>query len=274
VQVAGYPERMRRREGGQATIEWTALVLIVALVLSGLGFVAIRAGAFRLGDAIIDAIVCAAGDGCPNALEDAYGDELASTLRRYAPNIAYERRSAQLPIDFRRCREVACSNGSDRAAEIDESGAGLRVTAYTRVVDRRGKGGELYLQYWLYFPESFTAGIGRKLGHFSDRWPGYHPDDWEGYQVRVARDGAVSARATAHGGYSGSGWGAWTGWYRVAGGSHAGRLVAGPSAERRTSASSLRLVPLESLNGTDAYRFEISPPWQKDVYRDPESTVS
>jgi hypothetical protein len=265
---------MRRGEAGQATIEWTALVLVAALALSALGFVAVRAGAFGLGDAILDAIVCAAGDGCPNALEDAYGDELAGTVRRFAPNIAYERRSAQLPIDFRRCREVACSNGSDRAAAIDESGAGLRVTAYTRVVDRRREGGALYLQYWLYFPESVTAGIGRALGPLAHDWPGFHPDDWEGYQVRVAADGTVSARATAHGGYAGSGWGAWTGWYRVSGGSHAGQLVPRPAGERTTSASSLRLVPLESLNGTDSYRFAISPPWLKAVYRDPESASS
>jgi hypothetical protein len=265
---------VRRGEQGQATIEWTALVLIAAVALSAIGFVAVRAGALRLGDAILEAIICAAGDGCPKALEDAYGDELGSTVRRFAPNIAYERRSAQLPIDFRRCREVACSNGSDDAAAIDESSAGLPVTAYTRVVDRRGRDGTLYIQYWLYFPESFTAGIGRKLGPLSDRWPGYHPDDWEGYQVRIGPAGAVSARATAHGGYAGSGWGRWTGWYRVSGGSHAGRVVDEPAGERTTSASSLRLVPLESLNGTDSYRFTISPPWRKDVYADPEAVSS
>ena len=64
-------------------------MLIVALALAGVTFAATRAGAWGLGDSIVDAIVCAAGDGCPNAVEDAYGDRVASMVRRYAPNIAY-----------------------------------------------------------------------------------------------------------------------------------------------------------------------------------------
>jgi hypothetical protein len=269
---------MGRSEAGQATVEWTALVLAIALALGALGYVAARGASWRFGSEIFDAIVCAAGDGCPNALEDAYGEGLAEAVRRYAPSIAYERRSAQLPVDFRRCREPSCSNGSDRPAGIDESETGLPVTAFTRVMDRRGSGGPLYLQYWLYFPESFTAGIGRKLGPLADRWPGYHRDDWEGVQVRVAPGGAVTARATAHGGYRGGGgsrsWDGWSGWYRVSGGSHAGQLVTGAAGERTTSAERLRLVPLETLRATDLYRFEVLPPWQKAVYRDPEDVSS
>jgi hypothetical protein len=263
---------------GQATVEWTALVLLLALALLTVGFVVARSGARGLGGSILDAIVCAVGDGCPDALEDAYGEQVARSVRRYAPNIVYERRSAQLPVDFRRCRELDCSNGSDRAAPIDESEAGLAVTVFTRVVDRRNSSGSLYVQYWLYFPQSFTAGIGRKLGPFADRWPGFHRDDWEGYQVRVASTGEALARATAHGHYRSSehasGWGRSTGWYRISGGSHAGHLVAGPTGERTTPASSLRLLPLEGLSAADLYRFEISPPWRKVVYEDPESTAS
>jgi hypothetical protein len=137
---------MTRCGSGQATVEWTGLLLLVALSLVGLGYVATRSGAWQLGDAILHAIVCAVGEGCPHALEDAYGKELAKTVREYAPNIVYERRSAELPIDFRRCRELRCSNGSDRAAPIAESGLGLPVTAFTRVVDRRDTSGALYLQ--------------------------------------------------------------------------------------------------------------------------------
>jgi hypothetical protein len=267
-----------RSQGGQATVEWTAVVLVVALTLAGLGFLGARGSAFGLGDGILDAIVCAVGDGCPDALEDAYGNELAAAVRVNAPNIIYERRSAQLPIDFRRCRRVDCSNGADDAAEIAESSAGLPVTAFTRVVDRRREGGALYLQYWLYFPESFTGGIGRRLGVLADRWPGYHPDDWEGVQLRVARDGSISARASAHGKYTNrvgsEGWGRWTRWYRISGGSHAGHLVDRADGERTTRASSLRLVPLETMNGGDQYRFDVTPPWRKGVYSDPESAVS
>lgn len=247
-------------------------MLVVALALAGIGYAIARGTAWGLGKGLSDALICTAFDSCPNALEDAYGGEVAKVVRRHAPNIVYERSSAQLPIDFRRCRALACSNGSDLATVIDESEQGLPVTAFTHVVDRRPSGGSLYVQYWLYFPESFTAGIGRRLGPLAHRWPGYHRDDWEGVQVRVAPGGAVSARATAHGGYS-SGWAPWTGWYRVDGGSHAGHIVAGALGERTTAAPRLKLTPLERLDGTTE-RFAISPPWQKDVYEDPESSSS
>jgi hypothetical protein len=226
---------------------------------------------------VLDAILCAAFDGCPGALEDAYGEDLARKVRDYAPNIVYERRSAELPVDYRRCRDVSCSNGSDEPQAIAESAFDLPVTAFTRVIDRRSGGGAVYLQYWLYFPESFSGGIGRRLGPLKSHWPGFHKDDWEGYQVRIEGE-RVSARATAHGGYEGlkgsAGWGSWTGWYRVSGGSHAGHLVNGNTGERTTPSSSLRLVPLETLGGRDLEDFAISPPWRKDVYRDPESSGS
>jgi hypothetical protein len=266
---------MSRNEAGQSAVEWISVVLFVALVLAGLGYVARRLELWRLGDALIEAIACAAGGGCGDGSpEDAYGDGLARTLRRYVPNIVYERRSAQLPVDFRRCRTVDCANGADRPVPIRESDLGMPVTGFTHVIDRR-PGGALYLQYWFYFPESFSGGIGRPLGH---RWPGFHPDDWEGYQVRIAPGGGVLARATAHGEYKnfkhGTGWGPWTGWYRVSGGSHAGHLITGPTGERSTSASSVRLVPIELLRNTDVQHFEVSPPWQKVVYREPESDSS
>jgi hypothetical protein len=263
-----------RREGGQATVEWTALLLVLAMLFAGLAYAASRTEAWGVGEGIVHAIACGVGLGCddggPDALALAYGDETAKLVRRYAPNVAYEHRSAELPIDFRRCRKLECSNGPDDPREIDRSSAGLAVTAFTRVVDRRPAGGALYVQYWFYYPESFTAGIGRMFGH---RWPGYHPDDWEGYQVRVGPGGSVSARATAHGGYSG-GWNRWTGWYRVSGGSHAGQVAGVSAGERTTRSSDLALAPLERLGDLELQRFSILPPWRKDVYRDPESPIS
>jgi hypothetical protein len=268
---------MPRNGAAQATIEWVALLLFVTLAMGALGYLGTHTGAWRVGDSIVEAIVCAAGGDCPDQLEDAYGEELARAVRKFTPNIVYERASAQLPVDFRRCRKLECANGSDRAAPIDESEVGLPTTAFTRVIDRRGDGGGLYLQYWLYFPESFSAGIGRKLGPLASKWPGFHPDDWEGYQVRIA-SGHVSARATAHGGYKGlagaSGWSSWTGWYRISGGSHAGHLVTRPAGERTTPTGAIKLVPFERLGTTEAYRFEVTPPWRKTVYRDPESGTS
>jgi hypothetical protein len=260
-----------RREGGQATVEWTALLLVLAIVFAGLAYVASRTAAWGVGEGIVRAIACGVGLGCDDegadALALAYGGETAKLVRRYAPNVAYEQSSAELPTDFRRCRKLECSNGPSDPREIARSSAGLPVTAFTRVVDRRAAGDALYIQYWFYYPESFTAGIGRVFGHL---WPGYHPDDWEGYQVRVDRSGTVSARATAHGGYS-SGWIPSTGWYRVSGGSHAGQVAGGGAGERTTQSSDLSLTPLERMRHLEIQRFAISPPWLKAVYRDPES---
>jgi hypothetical protein len=264
---------MRREQAGQATVEWSALLLLLALLFAGLGYAVARTEAWGLGEGVLHALVCAVGGGCDegqDALEQAYGPETAQLVRRYSPNVAYEAESAELPIDFRRCRKVDCSNGPAAPGEIKRSSAGLPVTAFTRVVDRRSSGGALYLQYWFYYPESFTAGIGRILGH---RWPGYHADDWEGYQVRVGAGGSVAARATAHGGY-GSGWTRPTSWYRVSGGSHAGDVVSNASGERTTRSSDLALMPIERLEHPGLQRFTISPPWLKDVYRDPESGSS
>jgi hypothetical protein len=263
---------MRDSERGQATVEWSALALLLALLFATAGFAVARTGAWGFGEGIVHALVCAVEGGCEerDSLDLAYGDDVAALVRRYSPNVVYEHSSAALPIDFRRCRRTECSDGSDAPRAIDRSRAGLPVTAFTRVVDRRTRGGALYLQYWFYYPESFTGGIGRMLG---DSWPGYHPDDWEGYQVRVAPGGNLSARATAHGGY-GAGWQPWTGWMRVSGGSHAGHLVERRTGERSTTASKMALVPLERLTGTSRHRFEVSPPWNKDVYRQPESAGS
>ncbi|MGH2979316.1 MAG: hypothetical protein ACRDLQ_06735 [Solirubrobacterales bacterium] len=263
---------MRRSQAGQATVEWSALLLALVLAFAAMTVVVARTDAWGLGERVVHALACAVEGGCEerDSLALAYGDELAEQVRSHAPNLVYERRSAALPIDFRRCRETGCSDGSDAAGAIERSASGLPVTAFTRVVDRRDRGGALYLQYWFYYPESFTGGIGRVFG---DAWPGYHPDDWEAYQVRVAPGGRVSARATAHGGYA-SDWSTAGGWYRVSGGSHAGHLVDLPYGERMTPASKLSLVPLERLTGTERYAFEVTPPWRKEVYTRPESASS
>jgi len=263
---------MRRSQAGQATVEWSATTLALALAFAALAVVVARTDAWRIGDGVVHALVCAIEGGCEerDALDLAYGDGVAQLVREHAPNVVYERRSAALPVDFRRCRETSCSDGSDAARAIARSRGGLPVTAFTRVVDRRDRGGALYVQYWFYYPESFTAGIGRVFG---DAWPGYHPDDWEAYMIRVGPGGRTTARATAHGSYA-SGWVPAGGWYRVSGGSHAGHLVDLPQGERVTPAAQLALVPLERLEGTGRYSFEVTPPWRKEVYSRPESASS
>src|SRR5688572_21920372 len=147
---------MRRSQAGQATVEWSALMLVLALVFAALTVVIARTDAWGLGERIVHALTCAVDGGCEerDSLDRAYGEELAEVVRSHAPNVVYERSSAALPVDFRRCRETKCSDGPDAAGAIDRSASGLPVTAFTRVIDRRPNGGSLYLQYWFYYPES------------------------------------------------------------------------------------------------------------------------
>ena len=251
-----------------------------------------------LGAAIARALVCAVRSDCHDdaaALRRAYGEEDAALVRAHAPNIVYERRTLTLPVDYRRCRSHRCSDAPDRR-DLDVHRAargGAQATAFTHVVHR---GGRTYLQYWFYYPDSPSTFAGShailKALHIAD--PAFHPDDWEGYQVRIDADGAESARSTRHGGYTSckgspeplpnpwcKGWGGRNGWTRVSRGSHAGHIPEHTpgtgSHERSTTAPGLRLVPLETLRRR-AYKplpgSDIKPPWRKDVYGNPESDSS
>jgi hypothetical protein len=239
-------------------------------------------------------------------------------LRGHAPALLYEEGMTALPVDFRACRSDACAQGSESGA-VTRTREELRTVAFTHVIDCRpghvtdteGWGGDcsgsrrgnLYLQYWLYYPGSATAeggtplkgpirGVSTALGH-----PSYHPDDWEGYQVRIGHGGSV-ARATAHRGYSyevdrplvpytlarapgGSwrwertpvpvnGWGPEGDSYYISGGSHAGAARIQRSVSRTTKDGRLMLIPLETLPERHSYSFAVSPPWRKRVYFDPE----
>jgi hypothetical protein len=248
------------------------------------------------------AVRCAVLAGChgeDRRLGAAYGPDAAAYVRAYAPNVVYERHTRTLPVDFRRCRSHACADAIDfpgldvwRAAR-----GGAQATVFTHVVDRRPRG-SLYVQYWLYYPDSTYDGTARALSHVpvigavAKPLAGFHEDDWESYQLRIDPGGAVFARASAHNGYAGrKRWpnlneapdlpvyrrtGAWTpatGWTRVSRGSHAGHVVGGPGSERRTLADGLRIVPIETLSpAARAHAFAISPPWRKPVYSEPADT--
>jgi hypothetical protein len=220
-------------------------------------------------------------------------------VRAYAPNLVYERGTRTLPVDYRRCRSHRCADAPDVPGLDVWRGmpGGAVATVFTHLVDRRPRGA-LYVQYWLYYPDSTYDGKARALsrlpliGGVARRLSGYHRDDWEGYQLRIDRDGSVWARATAHHGYAGrrrwpnlneagdlpfrartAAWTPATGWTRVSRGSHAGHIVRGPGDERRTGADGLRIVPIETLPPSARRRlFAISPPWEKPVYSDPEAT--
>lgn len=298
-----------RSEHGQASIEWIGVCLLVSIAFgAALAFVPAIDGR-PLGAALARALVCAVGRDCSaerQALRDAYGDRDAALVRRYAPNLVYERRTLTLPVDYRECRSHRCSDAPDDR-DLDATRAargGARATAFTHVARR---GGKTYLQYWLYYPDSASTVAGSQAivkRIFEPLGTGnraYHLDDWEGYQVRIDRNGQTSARSTRHGGYASckgrseltrwavrragrvgkavgddpcESWGEPNGWTRVSYGSHAGHIPQRTPGtglrERSTLAPGIKLVPLETLPPeTYEPRGDIKPPWSKPVYADP-----
>jgi len=299
----------------QATVEWIGLTLLVSVTLAGGLAVASadRSLGSGLAEALVERLVCAVRLVHPcrsePALLAAYGSELAGLLRERAPTLVYERGMRALPVDPRRCRAPSCADGPPSGG-IVRSDAGNGVVAFTHVVDCRkpfrptppgadcsgGASGNLYLQYWLYYPDSATMRgfpvVGRR---------GFHLDDWESFMVRVGPR-AIHSRASSHNGYNGRpSVGDWAsdatgnvpgaarvreatevaglrergGWTRdsrrlfVAGGSHAGAAKGIRPLRRYTAASRISLIPLESLRG-GGLRFAVTPPWRKRVYLDPE----
>jgi hypothetical protein len=303
-----------RDERGQSTVEWVALLLLVALSLAGLVAAGIRVPGTALARALASRILCAASlaDSCGGdepELIAAYGTEVGKLVRQHMPSLLFERGSRAVPVDFRRCRSTECGDAPSHGY-VRRTDAGLPVSAFVHVVDCRPdaaersedeeedcsdkRAGNLYLQYWTYYADSATLrGIpiaGRE---------GFHPDDWEGVQIRIGPNGGVDERASSHDGYNyeqgtanwGSdigaaalrdlaetagirpddGWGPETHMLFVSGGSHAGNAFDVRSIERLTPRSRVHLIPLEPIAATSEARFAISPPWQKEVWRDPEA---
>ena len=223
------------------------------------------------------------------------------------PNIAYEEESRAVPVNYRRCRSTACGDAPDHGL-VRHTDRGLPVAAFVHVVDCRAgesdgidcsgdRAGHLYIQYWTYYADSATF---RGIPILGDA--GYHPDDWEGVQIRIDSDGRVDERASSHNGYNyaqgvanwgsdagidplrdlaeavgvraANGWGPETHWLFVSGGSHAGNAKAFPDLSRITKSGQVHLIPLEPIAAADvgnAPGFAISPPWMKRVWRDPEA---
>jgi hypothetical protein len=237
------------------------------------------------------------------------------------PAIAFERGSRALPVDFRRCRKPACADGSARGL-VERTDSGLPLTAFVHVIDCRepdtphpdastgpageptgatpdcsgDRAGNLYVQYWLYYPDSATM---RGVPVAGPR--GFHQDDWESVQVRIAADGSVEERASSHHGYNHSagphnagsdagsaplrdlaealgarprnGWGPSEGLLRVSGGSHAGNVEGYFDLDRIVSGPQVHLVPLEPVAALGhRHRFAVTPPWRKRAWTDPEAT--
>lgn len=285
-------------ERGQGTVEWVGLVAVVSFSLVVLVAVGVRVTGTELARAIASRLLCAVSmaDGCGDepALIAAYGSDVGKLVRRHMPTLFFEQGSRALPVDFRRCRDVGCADGSARGL-VYETDAGLPVTAFVHVVER---GGYLYAQYWLYYPDSATL---RGVPIAGDG--GYHEDDWESVQIRIAPDGGVDERASSHHGYNyaqslanaGSdagigplkdaaeavgarptnGWGAETHMLVVSGGSHAGNADGFlGNIDRIVPGHRVHLVPLEpvAVDEGAAYHFAVTPPWRKRVWRDPEAS--
>jgi len=290
-------------ERGQGTVEWVGLVAVVSLLFFALVAAGVRVPGAAFARAIGSRILCAAAlaDRCGDepVLISAYGSDVGRLVREHMPTLFLEHDSRALPVDFRRCRDSTCGDGSARGL-VSRTDAGLPVTAFVHVVDcrdacSRSRAGSVYIQYWLYYADSATLrGVpiaGAK---------GYHEDDWESVQIRIGPDGEIDERASSHHGYNhtqglanagsdlGSGlltaaaeavggrprggWGPETGVLLVSGGSHAGNANGFPRFDRVTPAGRVHLVPLEPIAAeVDGYAFAISPPWRKKVWGDPEA---
>ena len=237
---------------GQATVEFVALLLICCLAFGasialGAGFDGRSFGGF-----LARHVVCAVGGRCDRderLLTEAYGARDGAMVRALAPNLVYEPGERQLPVDWRRCRRPGCAEAPDDRMLDAHVGGGDRgavgrgrATAFTRLMRRAGR---LYVQYWLYYPDSNSVLAGadrvwarswllpriRELVSGTPDYPGFHEDDWEGVFVRLDPDGTAWIRASSHGHLQGCKWLAchdhWvrgTGWVRISRGSHAGHV--------------------------------------------------
>jgi len=257
---------------GQASVEFVALTLVCCLVLGGLlaltgGFDGRDAGGF-----LARHVVCAVSGRCERddgRLVAAYGKRDAALVRALAPNLVYEPGERELPVDWRSCRTVSCSTApDDPGLDAHVAAGGSRASAFTRVIRRAGR---LYVQYWLYYPDSNTtlAGSDRlwaRLG-LPFGYPGFHRDDWEGAFVRLDPDGRSWLRASSHGHFQSCKWAfcrdEWahrTGWVRVSRGSHSGHIPFSreirwlnpgqPAGPRRMALPTRpRLIPLRPGHG-------------------------
>ena len=222
---------------GQATVEFVALTLLCCLTFGALFALKGSFDGRDTGGFLAHHLVCAVTGRCDRderGLVAAYGDRDAANVRALAPNLVYEPGERELPVDWRECRRVSCSLAPDDPA-LDAhaaAGPGRRATAFTHVLRRDGR---LYIQYWLYYPDSDTtvAGSDRlwKLSGLPFGYPGFHEDDWEGAFVRVDPDGSTWLRASSHGHFQSCKWAfcrdEWTrhtGWVRVSRGSHSGHV--------------------------------------------------
>src|SRR5437764_1069916 len=127
-------------ERGQASVEWTGVVLLVALAFGALLTVVPAVDGRSFGSYLAHSILCSVRGGCASAdrgLAQAYGAADDALLRRFAPNIVYEPGTDSLPVDFRRCRSPDCAHApDDRDLDASRSDTGVEAAAFTRLLHR------------------------------------------------------------------------------------------------------------------------------------------
>jgi hypothetical protein len=133
------------REHGQATIEWTGVVVLVTLALAATLAFGPRIDGRSFGAFLAHSIVCAVRGGCDDGddeLAAAYGGRDAALVRRYAPNVVYEPGTYTLPVDYRDCRSHRCSDAPEaraRPALAPFRDRQLRLRRGHRRLHRRGR---------------------------------------------------------------------------------------------------------------------------------------
>jgi hypothetical protein len=141
-----------RGDGGAASVEHAALVLLMALVacaVVGLFAIGRDGGTPSLASAIARKQRCAVRYPAPcwqDPLTEAYGRELAGAVRALAPAPVTRPAADGTPIvgvDYRRCRQVSCAIPGPDREHLTTSGR--RTTAFTAVHDGA-------IDYWTYRP--------------------------------------------------------------------------------------------------------------------------
>src|SRR3954451_3177252 len=125
-----------RGESGQAAVEWTGLVLLVALVLGVAGAAGLHMDGRSLGGFLAHRMLCAVRGGCHDgALARAYGRAAAELVRARAPDLVYEHGEPSLPVDYRECRSRRCSDApDDHELDAQRTSAGRRATAFVHLI--------------------------------------------------------------------------------------------------------------------------------------------
>ena len=202
--------------GDRGRSSGSGLLLVVALLLAALVAAGVR----------LPGGVAGAGGRRADGLRDVARPTAAATSRRWSPptgrgrrrwspahaEIVYEPGARALPVDFRRCRSTACGDGAagDLVHAHRRGPAGDRLRPRRRLPrGRRPSAERPATTAPAIAPAISTSSTGpttpiRRTLHGVPvaGARGYHRDDWEGVQIRIAPDGEGRERASSHNGYN------------------------------------------------------------------------